>query len=135
MSYNNNFRPSPSPVNEYAEQLIGHIEDVDNKARKIAREQRKVIEDALKSEEKEVIEYLKDRYIACKCKNYPKALKMQEEEIYQTDSEVGEWVDEDDEEDDGDKEDEEGEEELLGKRKASLSPEPERKKICCCPSI
>ena len=34
------------------------------------------IEDALKSEEKEVIEYLENRYIACKYKNYPKALKV-----------------------------------------------------------
>ena len=34
------------------------------------------IEDALKSEEKEVIEYLEDRYIACKYKNYPKASKV-----------------------------------------------------------
>ncbi|KAG2206793.1 hypothetical protein INT45_001262 [Circinella minor] len=75
MSYNDNFRPSPSPVNEYAEQLIRNIEDIDNKAREIAHEQCKVIEDALKSEEKEVIEYLEDRYIACKYKNYPKALK------------------------------------------------------------
>ncbi|KAG2211382.1 hypothetical protein INT45_007035 [Circinella minor] len=92
MSYNNNFRSSPSPVNEYAEQLIRNIEDIDNKAREIARKQRKVIEEALKSEEKEVIEYLEDRYIA-----------------------LGEWADEDDEGDEGVKEDEEGEEELLGK--------------------
>ncbi|KAG2216567.1 hypothetical protein INT45_013576 [Circinella minor] len=75
MSFNNDFRPSPSPVNEYAEQLIRNIEDVDNKAREIAREQLIGIEDALKSEEKEVIEYLEDRYIACKYKNYPKASK------------------------------------------------------------
>ncbi|KAG2214974.1 hypothetical protein INT45_008125 [Circinella minor] len=153
MSFNANFCPSPSPVNEYGEQLIRHIEDMDNKAREIAHEQRKVIEDALKSKEKEVIEYLEDRYTACKYNNYPKALKvlnvrlpcrpshtnmmikMQEEEIYQTDSKVEEWVDEDDEGDEGDKEDKEGEEELLGKRKASPSPEPERKKICCRPSI
>ncbi|KAG2215329.1 hypothetical protein INT45_010127 [Circinella minor] len=75
MSFNTDFRRSPSPVNEYAEQLIRNIEDIDNKAREIARKQRDVIEDALKSEEKEVIEYLENRYIACKYKNYPKALK------------------------------------------------------------
>ena len=67
-------------------------------------------------------------------------IKMQEEEIYQTDSEVEAWVDEDDEDDeDADSEaeeraDEGDEEGLLGKRKASPSPEPERKKICCRPS-
>ncbi|KAG2211304.1 hypothetical protein INT45_004210 [Circinella minor] len=155
MSFNANFCPSPSPVNEYAEQLIRHIEDVDNKAREIAREQRKVIEDALKSEEKEVIEYLEDRYTACKYNNYPKALKvlnvglpcrpsqtnmmikMENDEIYKTDSEIEEWVDEDDEEADSEVEEraDEGDEEgLLGKRKVSSSPEPERKKICCRPS-
>ena len=62
---------------------------------------------------------------------------MENDEIYKTDSEVGEWVDEvdeDDEEGEDDGDDGEDEEELLGKRKASPSPEPERKKICRRPS-
>ena len=79
---------------------------------------------------------LKDIYfysgLSCRPNQYNMIIKMQEEEIYKTDSEVEEWVNEDDEEGEVD---EDNEEELLGKRKASPSPEPERKKTCRRPSV
>ena len=68
--------------------------------------------------------------------------KMQEDEVYRTESEAEGSVMEDDEDDDevgevdeGDEGDEDDEEELLGKRKASPSPEPEKKKTCRRPSV
>ena len=47
---------------------------------------------------------------------------MHETRVYRTDSEEEQWEDESDEEG------------LLGKRKASPSPEPEKKKVCLHPS-
>ena len=84
---------------------------------------------------------LKDIYfysgLPCRPSQTNMMIKMENDEIYKTDSEIEEWVDEDDEDADSEAEEraDEGDEEgLLGKRKVSSSPEPERKKICCRPS-